>query len=116
LELVRFPNELSAGWSWLPHGELVSCWASIGNCSAKIDPQRGRQVGFIPLPRPRRLAKTARCDFEQAWNGFAGSVLETQSVHLQASVLPVGTLVPLPALWHFNEAGMSLRCYRQAEL
>jgi hypothetical protein len=29
-------------------------------------------------------------------------VLETQSVHPQASVFPVGTLVPLPTLWHFN--------------
>ena len=27
-----------------------------------------------------------------------------QSVHLQASVFSVGTLVPLPALWHFNGA------------
>src|SRR5215472_9614340 len=36
----------------------------------------------------------------------AGSVLETQSVHLQVSVFPVGTLVPLPALWHCNGAGI----------
>ena len=36
----------------------------------------------------------------------AGSVLEAQSDHLQASVFPVGTLVPLPALWHFNGAGI----------
>jgi len=38
----------------------------------------------------------------------AGSVLEAQSVRLQASVFPVGTLVPLPALWHFNGAGIGL--------
>ena len=25
---------------------------------------------------------------------------DAQSVHLQASVFPVGTLVPLPTLWH----------------
>ena len=36
----------------------------------------------------------------------AGSVLETQSVQPQASLFPVGTLVPLPALWHFNGAGI----------
>ena len=38
----------------------------------------------------------------------AGSVLETQSVHLQASVFRLGTLVPLPALWHFNGAGIGV--------
>src|SRR5947207_11722260 len=38
----------------------------------------------------------------------AGSVLETQSVHPQASVFPVGTLVPLPTLWHFDGAGIGL--------
>src|SRR5438105_15854946 len=31
----------------------------------------------------------------------AGSLLEAQSVRLQAPVLPVGTLVP-PTLWHFS--------------
>ena len=36
----------------------------------------------------------------------AGSVLEAQSDHLQASVFPVGTLVPVPTLWHFNGAGI----------
>src|SRR5215472_15771784 len=36
----------------------------------------------------------------------AGSVLETQSVYLQASVFPVGTHVPVPALWHCNGAGI----------
>ena len=36
----------------------------------------------------------------------AGCVLETQSLHLQASVFPVGTLVLLPALWHCNGAGI----------
>ena len=36
----------------------------------------------------------------------AGSVLETQSHHLQASVFSMGTLVPLPALWRFNGAGI----------
>jgi len=34
----------------------------------------------------------------------AGCVLETQSHHLQASVFTVGTLVPLPTMWHFNGA------------
>ena len=38
----------------------------------------------------------------------AGSVLETQSNHLQASVSSMGTLVPLPTLWHCNEAGIGL--------
>jgi len=32
----------------------------------------------------------------------AGSLLEAQSVRLQASVRPVGTLVPLPTLWLLN--------------
>src|SRR2546429_1585241 len=36
----------------------------------------------------------------------AGSLLEAQSVRLQAPVLPVGTLVPLATLWHFNGAGI----------
>jgi hypothetical protein len=36
----------------------------------------------------------------------AGSLLEAQSDNLQASVFSVGTLVPLPALWHFNGAGI----------
>ena len=36
----------------------------------------------------------------------AGSVLEAQSDYLQASVLPVGTLVPLPTLWHSDGAGI----------
>ena len=31
---------------------------------------------------------------------------ETQPVHPQASVFPVGTFLALPALWHFNGAGM----------
>jgi hypothetical protein len=35
----------------------------------------------------------------------AGSLLGAQSVRLQASVFPVGTLLPLPALRHFNGAG-----------
>src|SRR2546429_9942204 len=35
-----------------------------------------------------------------------GSLLEAQSVHAQAPILPVGTLVPLPPLWHFNGAGI----------
>jgi hypothetical protein len=39
----------------------------------------------------------------------AGSVLETQSVHPQASVFPVETLVPLPTLWHFDGAGIGLQ-------
>ena len=39
----------------------------------------------------------------------AGSVLETQSVRPQAPVFPVGTLVPLPTLWHFNGAGIGLQ-------
>src|ERR1700746_34414 len=34
----------------------------------------------------------------------AGSLLEAQSVHPQAPILPVGTLVSLPKLWHFNGA------------
>ena len=33
-----------------------------------------------------------------------GSLLEAQSVRLQASLFPVGTLVPLPTLWHSNGA------------
>ena len=37
---------------------------------------------------------------------FVGSLLETQSDRLQASVFSVGTLVPLPALWHCNGAGI----------
>ena len=36
----------------------------------------------------------------------AGSRLEAQSDHLQAPVFSVGTLVPLPTLWHFNGAGI----------
>ena len=36
----------------------------------------------------------------------AGSLLEAQSVYLQASVSAVGTLVPLPTLRHFNGAGI----------
>ena len=36
----------------------------------------------------------------------AGSVLEAQSNRPQASLFSVGTLVPLPALWHFNRAGI----------
>ena len=36
----------------------------------------------------------------------AGSFLEAQSVHLQASLFSVGTLVPLRTLWHFNGAGL----------
>jgi hypothetical protein len=39
---------------------------------------------------------------------LAGSVLEAQSDHPQASVFPVGTLVSLPTLWHFNRAGIRL--------
>ena len=38
----------------------------------------------------------------------AGSLLETQSVRLQTPVFPVGTLVPLPTLWHFDGAGIGL--------
>ena len=34
------------------------------------------------------------------------SLLETQSVRLQASVFSVGTLVPLRTLWQFNGAGI----------
>jgi hypothetical protein len=34
----------------------------------------------------------------------AGSLLEAQSVHPQAPILPVGPLVSLPKLWHFNGA------------
>ena len=37
---------------------------------------------------------------------IAGSVRETQSDYVQAAVFPVGTLVPRPALWHFNGAGI----------
>jgi hypothetical protein len=36
----------------------------------------------------------------------AGSPLEAQSVRLQASAFPVGTLVPVPTLWHFSGAGI----------
>src|SRR6516162_1103339 len=36
----------------------------------------------------------------------AGSFLEAQSVHLQASLFSVGTLVPLRTLWHFNGTGL----------
>src|SRR6266704_770687 len=36
----------------------------------------------------------------------AGFLLEAQSVHPQASLFPVGTLVALPTLWHFNGAGI----------
>src|SRR5215472_9584597 len=36
----------------------------------------------------------------------AGSLLETESVHPQASIFPLGTLVPLPTVWHFNGAGI----------
>src|SRR6266480_1165766 len=45
----------------------------------------------------------------------AGSVLETQSVHPQASLFPVGTLVPLPTLWHFNGAGILALRNQQTE-
>ena len=44
----------------------------------------------------------------------AGSVLETQSDYPQASVFPVGTLVPQPALWHFNGARISAKRKRNA--
>ncbi len=40
------------------------------------------------------------------WIVFYGFLLEAQSVHPQASLFPVGTLVALPTLWHFNGAGI----------
>src|SRR2546429_1437329 len=45
----------------------------------------------------------------------AGSRLEAQSDHLQAPVFSVGTLVPLPTLWHFNGAGILALRNQQTE-
>ena len=58
--------------------------SSLGRFVASVDPFRVVACRHVPT--------------------VAGSVLEAQSDHLQASVFSVGTLVPLPTLWHFNEA------------
>ena len=88
----------------------------------KVDSLVGRDVSLDRLDHLLRkhLYEKFLCYFVASVESFlavisrhvptvAGSLLEAQSDHLQASIFAVGALVPLPALWHFSGVGIRVR-------
>jgi hypothetical protein len=129
--LYSCPHSIPRCRGWRPWSGFVGCKGDHARVSSVRSVQAAKSSSQVVLPKADSLVgagvsvdrldrllhkhhyQKICCCFVASVDPFrvvvcrhvptvAGSVLEAQSDHPQASLFSVGPVVPVPTLWHFN--------------